>query len=129
MVGRLYFAVWYKSIAAISWRSLVFILMIFAVLLGPYSFAGDGHAQEHKSFSSMNHQEDPIKNDHSGVGHALAHCGSASCAPSYVGPISAFVTYLIICHRLQLSTANDAMLGSLNLDCDPPVPRDSISET
>jgi hypothetical protein len=107
---------------------LLSAILVFAVFLGPYSFAGDGHTQEHQSHSSMSHHDEPVPEDHSGVGHALTHCGSAFCAPAFVATSAYVAAYVTLSHRLQLSAGDDAMLRSLYLDGDPPVPRGGFSE-
>ena len=122
-------SVWHSQVSAISMQSLLSAILVFAVLLGPYSFAGNSHAQEHQSHSSMNHHDDPAQDDHSGLGHALTHCGSASCYPSFVGTSAYVATYATVSHPLHLLTGDDAMLRSHYLDCDPPVPRDGFANT
>ena len=114
--------------AAMTWRSLLSALLVLSVFLGPYAFAGDGHAQEHDSQSSTNHHDDPVPEDHSGIGHALTHCGSASCTPSFVGTFFYVATYTTVSHRLRLQAGDDAMLRSPYLDADPPVPRGGFSK-
>jgi hypothetical protein len=109
---------------------------MFAVFLGPYSFAGVGHAQHHQllsltgdhDHSATGHHYDPVQEDHSGIGHALTHCGSGSCAPSYVGTITNGAPFTTVSYRLNLFAGYDAMLASLYLDADPPVPRDGFSK-
>ena len=124
---RVIFAVLHSQISAISLRSLMSTILVFAVFLGPYSFAGDSHAQEHQSQSSMGHHDNPTDDDHSTVEHALTHCGSGACAPPFVRAFSAVALQTAGSHRLHLSFGDDAMLRALILDCDPPVPRDGFS--
>jgi hypothetical protein len=128
-VDRVKFTNWHDQVSAISLRSLLSAILVFAVLLGPYSFAGDGHAQEHQSHSSMGHDGMPMQDDHSGVGHALTHCGSAFCAPVFVATSAYAATYVTLFHRLHLTAGDNAMVRSLYLDGDPPVPRDGLSKT
>ena len=127
---------WYRHISTNAMRSLVSALMVLAVVLGPYSFAGHGHAEEHQSHSSSDHHHgpdtghhgEPDQMDHKGVGHALTHCGSAFCAPSYVATSAYVPTHTIISHRVHLSFGNETTLKSLYLDADPPVPRRNFSK-
>lgn len=117
------FAIWH---GAISLRSLRFAIIVFAVLLGPYSFASVAHAQEHQSHSSTSHHEEPERGDHSGVGHALTHVGSASGCPSFVATFAQQVTTATISYCLQFSDGDNAMRRSHFLNCDPPVPRGGV---
>jgi hypothetical protein len=129
MVEQVTFTVWQGRISAITWRSLLSAILIFAVLLGPYSFAGDGHAEEHQSHSSMTHHHEPIKSDQKGLGHAFTHCGSAFCSPSFVAAPTYVVTDATASHPLRFLAGDDAMLRAHYLDGDPPVPRESFSDS
>jgi hypothetical protein len=110
---------------------------MFSLFLAPYSFASLEHAKQHETHSSSDHHHDsvighhgdPAQGDHSGIGHALAHCGSGACAPSYVGMAINAGTYVAISFRIQLWFGDDALLPSLYLDSDPPVPRGGFSKT
>jgi hypothetical protein len=111
-----------------SLSSVLSALLIFAVFLGPYSFASDGHALEHETHSSTSHHDEPAKHDHSGVGHALTHCGSATCVPIFVGTKLIADNYATVAFKLRSWFADDALLLPLYLDSDPPVPRSGFSK-
>ena len=124
--------IWTNIFEAVSVRSVMSVLLVFSILLSPYSFAGIGHAQEHQSHSSADHDKkshhhNTGHNDHSGVGHALTHCGSASCTPSFLGVSNPVVSYQIVFLRLHLVAGDDALRRSLFLESDPPVPRISLT--
>ena len=80
-----------RRFSAATLRVLLSAMLVFAVLLGPYSYAADRHAQHHQSQSSMDHHGSGQNHgqsdgeDHSGVGHALTHCGSTACSPAFMG--------------------------------------------
>ncbi|MFT5439594.1 MAG: hypothetical protein ACI9MJ_001459 [Alphaproteobacteria bacterium] len=123
---------------AFSRSSLLPALLVFAVFLGPYSFATDAHAQHHESHSSTGqhdhdgdsgHHDSADGSDHSGVGHALTHCGSGSCTPTFVGTPANPAAFSVLSYRALQWFGNDADLRSLYLDADPPVPRDGFSLT
>ena len=119
-----------KRFLAESLRSWLSALLMFTVFLGPYTFAGDAHAREHQSHSSMGHHDhsttghhdDPAQDDHSGIGHALTHCGSGSCSPPYVGTTANVATLAVLSFRAKLWFGDDVFLTSLHLDSDPPCP-------
>lgn len=120
--------------SAISLRAMLSVALIFSIFIGPYSFAAETHAQEHQgshhhSQSSTDPHTDPAQGDHSGIGHALAHCGSGYCAPSFVGFTDSATAFVTVTTSLDLLFGDDAELPSLYLDADPPVPRPGFSKT
>jgi hypothetical protein len=120
---------------AATLRVLLSGMLIFAVFFGPYLYAADRHAQHHQSQLFMDHhgggdhhgQSD--SEDHSGVGHALTHCGSAACSPAFVGVPDAPAAFASVFFRTHAWLAEDLDLPSLYLDSDPPVPRGGFSLT
>ena len=113
----------------VVWRSLFSAILIAAFLFGPFAFVGDASAKDHQQKSSTSHESGPAQDDNTGQGHALIHCGSSSCAPSFVSAsaCAAAPTHALVGH--PLTVGKDALLPSLYLDSDPPVPRGVISRT
>lgn len=122
-----------KRLSAISLRALLSVVLVFSVFLGPYSYAADRHAQHHENLLSTGHHGggenhgQPDSDDHSGLGHALTHCGSTACSPSFVGTPDLSAAFAHVSFRLHALFANDLDLPSLYLDGDPPVPRSTFS--
>ncbi len=113
--------------SAVSWWSVLSAILVVTLILGPFTFAGDAHAADHHASSSVSHEDHPAQDDHSDVGDALTHCGSPSCAPSNVGASTSALAATLASIGLKLSVGDDALLRSLYLDCDPPVPRGALS--
>lgn len=120
---------------AATLRALLSGMLIFAVFFGPYSYAAERHAQHHQSQSSMDHHGGGDNHgqsdgeDHSGVGHALTHCGSTACSPSFVGAPAVPAAFASVFFRTRAWVAENLDLPSLYLDSDPPVPRGGFSLT
>lgn len=114
-------------------RVLLCAVLAFSIFLGPYTFAADQHAQHHASHSSSiqpvdheNHgHSDTV--DHSGVGHALTHCGSTACVPTFVGTPLIPTTFVNNAFRTHVWFADDVAMPALHLEADPPVPRSGFS--
>ena len=111
----------------VSFRPLLSLLLVFAVLVSPYSFAGGRHLGHHENHSSTGHDDTPPISDHSGLGHVLFHCGSAFCTPSFIDMPTVVTAHAAVWRQLDLTARDDSSLGSLYLDCDPPVPRHGFS--
>ena len=118
---------------AATLRVLLSVMLVFAVFIGPYSYAAERHAEHHESHSASDHhggmdshgQSDD--EEHKGVGHALTHCGSTACAPSFVGTPVVSTRSADLIFRLHTWIADDLDVPSLYLDSDPPVPRSGFS--
>tara|TARA_R110002110_G_scaffold82122_2_gene213514 strand:- start:758 stop:1177 length:420 start_codon:yes stop_codon:yes gene_type:complete len=114
--------------SAISLRAVLSFVLVLSICIGPYAFAFEMHAQEHQghhhhSQSSTDPHTDPAEDEHSGVGHALVHCGTGYCAPTFVGFAYNATTVATLTTALSLRFGDDAELPALYLDADPPVPR------
>lgn len=132
VVGRNY------RFSASALRMLLSAILVFAVFLGPYSYAAGQHAQHHDSQpSSSQHGDHGDKDshghsdtgDHSGVGHALTHCGSTACSPTFVGTPLVPTTFANVIFRTHVWFADDVAMPALHLESDPPVPRSGFSLT
>ena len=110
-----------------SWWSVLSAILVVTLILGPFSFAGDAHAADHHASSSVSHDGHPAQDDPSDIGDALTHCVSPSCAPSNVGASAGALAATPASVGLQLLVGDDALLRSLYLDGDPPVPRGAIT--
>ena len=113
--------------SSVSWWSVLSAILVVTLILGPFTFAGDAHAADHHASSSVSHEGHPAQDDPSDIGDALTHCGSPSCAPSNVGASACALAVTLASVDLPLSVGDGALLQSLYLDCDPPVPRGDIS--
>ena len=113
--------------SAVSWWSVLSAILVVTLILGPFTFAGDAHAADHHASSSVSHDGHPAQDDRSDIGDALTHCGSPSCAPSNVGASTCALAATLASVGRQLSVGDDALLRSLYLDGDPPVPRGGLS--
>ncbi len=102
-------------------------ILVVTLILGPFTFVGGALAADHHASSSVSHDGHPAQDDPSDIGDALTHCGSPSCAPSNVGASTSALAATFASIGRQLSGRDDALLRSLYLDCDPPVPRGEIS--
>ncbi len=109
--------------SSVSWCSALCAILAVSLILGSFPFVGDAHAANHHTSSSVSHDGDPAKDDHSDGGLALTHCGVPSCSPTNVslsscerGPMRTSVSH-------NLLIGNDILLQPLLLECDPPVPR------
>ena len=122
-----------KWFSTTTLRILLSAMLVFSVFIGPYSYAAERHAQHHENPLSMDHHGGgdhhgpPDGEDHSGVGHALTHCGSTACSPSFVGTPDLSTVFAYISFRLHSLFVDDLDLPSLYLDGDPPVPRSGFS--
>jgi hypothetical protein len=123
----------HRWMSALSLRSLLSAILVFGVLLGPYSFAVDAHAQHHKSHASHEHNGSPNyhdpadESDHSGVGHALTHCGSGNCTPTFVGSPINSADFVRLSYKSRHWLENGINLRAIHLEADPPVPRGGFS--
>ena len=113
--------------SSVSWWSVISAILVVTLILGPFTFAGDALAADHHASLSVSHDSHPAQDDPSDIGDALTHCGSPSCAPSNVGASACTLAATLASISLQLSVGDDALLRSLYLDCDPPVPRGDLS--
>ncbi len=113
--------------SAVSWWSVLSAILVVTLILGPFTFAGDAHAADHHASSSVSHEGHPAQDYPSDIGDALTHCGSPSCAPSNVSASTSALAATLASVGRQLSVGDDALLCSLYLDCDPPVPRGDLS--
>ena len=109
------------------------VVLMLAVLLGPYSFAIGAHMQHHDAHASMSHHGDADHHnpsdgsDHKGLGHALTHCGSGTCMPTFFGTAVNSGILVNMVYMTRTAIGDDVFLPSLYLDSDPPVPRLSPS--
>lgn len=110
-------------------RRLRYILLGFVVLglvLGPFAGLEAVGAPAHHRHSMTVGLAGPFDADHRDHGHAVAHCGPASCAPSFAG----IVDFSGLGMRGMSSTihfaSDDRQMASLCLDSDPPVPKPGI---
>ena len=131
-IHRLNLAEMDKGFSVTTLRALLSVMLAFAVFFGPYSYAADRHAQHHESEFSLGHHGDGDNHgqsdqDHSGIGHALTHCGSTVCSPSFVGTPNVPIKFAAVFFRTHAWFADNVDLPSLYLDSDPPVPRGGFS--
>ena len=111
-----------------SYRSLLYGLLVLAMVLAPLSFSRDADASDHHSKSSMSHTGGSGGDGHADHDHALFHCGSLSCSPSNLNSSSSSCLSETSVSRMKALVADDPFLRSLYLDCDPPVPRSGFSK-
>lgn len=114
--------------SSVSWCSALCAILVVSLILGSFPFVGDAHAANQHTSSSVSHNDDPAKDDHSDGGLALAHCGVPSCFPTNVSVSSCELgpTRTSVSHNLLIY--NDTPLQPLLLECDPPVPRGEFSQ-
>ena len=112
---------------SVAFRPFLSLLLVFAILVSPYSFAGGRHAGQDETHSSTGHDDSSSMPGHSGFGHVLFHCGSAFCTPSFIDVPTVVTAPESVWLHLELTARDDAALGSLHLSCDPPVPRHGSS--
>jgi hypothetical protein len=108
-------------------RVLLAGLLVFALFVAPIGFSGSVDAAEPHTHSSMGSDSGSGHDGHDGSGHGLIHCGSFSCAPSYVAGAAIGFVSRSISSLVHLSAGDDPSLFSLYLDCDPPIPRCDFS--
>ena len=122
-----------QRLSASVLRVLLSAVLVFAIFLGPYSFAASLHAQHHDSQSSSSQLVDHENHghsdtgDHSGVGHALTHCGSTACVPTFVGTPVIPTTFANEIFRKHVWFADGVAMRAQHLEFDPPVPRSGFS--
>ena len=110
-------------------RLLLSVMVAFAVVLSPLAFADDhglglsGYAAQ----LSTDHHGSPGDAGHGGSKHGPAHCGTFSCAPSFLPGGAPEPAAFALSASNRGRAEDDAARRSLYPDGDPPVPRTGFS--
>tara|TARA_R110000787_G_scaffold242075_2_gene348231 strand:+ start:491 stop:880 length:390 start_codon:yes stop_codon:yes gene_type:complete len=109
-------------------RALLSVVLVFGLLLAPLGMSVSADAFEHHSHSSMSHHGDAGEKNQIDRDHGFLHCNSFSCSPSFVAGSPSDGALPVAFSAARAPAGDDALLKSLYLDSDPPVPRGGFSK-